>query len=90
MPWDIEEWRKEKKRRTVEVRTPEGEREFWGPPKRKLTFEEWKKRADDAAVRRAGISLDDLADQPYYDWYEDGMSPEKAAKRALAAEGFPL
>ena len=43
------------------------------------TFDDWF-----AAVNRAvqaGIGLDvlDLPDQPFYDWYEDGITPKQAA-----------
>lgn len=51
-------------------------------------FREWLAKVDAATVRIAGTPLDDLADQPFDEWYDRGISPEKAAKRTLRAEGW--
>lgn len=52
------------------------------------TFKPWKIEVDQAVDRVAGVSCEDLTDQPYWDWYISGMSPKRAAARALADNGF--
>lgn len=52
----------------------------------KKTFDEWKKEADEICSRKYGLSLDDLADVPYMDWYESGVSPKGAVSRAIKAQ----
>ena len=47
------------------------------------TFEQWKKEADQICSRDFGLSLEDLEDCCYRDWYEDGISPKVAVKRAI-------
>lgn len=56
---------------------------------KKRSFEEWKKQVDQAINQICGLSSDDLPDQPYRDWCEDGVSPATAARRAVryAQEG---
>lgn len=54
----------------------------------RMSFEDWMQKVDQAVGAKAGLSVYDLADMPYRDWYDDGMSPASAAKRALDAEGF--
>ena len=34
------------------------------------------------------FTSDDLADQPYRAWFDDGMSPEEAADETLSNEGW--
>lgn len=55
----------------------------------KMSFEEWKKHANNVCEREYGLSLDDLADCPYADWHANGVTPQRAAKRAIcnAKEG---
>ena len=36
-------------------------------------------------VRKSGFDVRDLPDQPYFDWFDDGLSPSRAAKRVLKA-----
>lgn len=51
------------------------------------SFETWYAAAEVVAKREIGVSLEDIADCPYRDWYEYGLSPKqsvaKARKRAL-------
>jgi len=54
----------------------------------KKTWEEWKAQVNREVSNIAGLDADDLADQPYYDWYEDGVRPKTAAKRALKDNGW--
>lgn len=53
-----------------------------------MTFEQWMKKVNQNISEVAGLSSDDLADQTYMDWFEDGMTPMEAAMEALEAEGF--
>jgi hypothetical protein len=50
---------------------------------RKLTFEQWKQAVDDQCSRMTGLSVDDLPDCPYRDWYENGITPLSAARMAI-------
>lgn len=38
----------------------------------------------------SGLVSGDLADQPYRDWYDDGIPPEDVAHDVLESEGFPF
>lgn len=49
----------------------------------KQTFEQWFAKVDMEVKKIASISVNDLPDCPYYDWYENRVSPLRAAKRAL-------
>jgi hypothetical protein len=51
--------------------------------KPKLTFEAWRAAVNAAVESQVGLSLDDLADAPLADWFEDGVTPTSAAKRAI-------
>lgn len=54
-----------------------------GATKRLLTWIEWVREADVVSWRTAGCSIDDLPDAPWYDWFLDGVSPARAARRAV-------
>lgn len=50
-------------------------------------FTAWMAKVDDAiAGKLAGLTSDDLIDQPYSDWFDGGMSPAAAAKKAVRNE----
>ena len=49
----------------------------------KITFEQWKKQVDKNISVFCGLTSDDLADCCYMQWYEDGVKPLSAAKRAI-------
>lgn len=50
----------------------------------KLTFEDWLKEVDEILWSRFGLpSHDDLPDCCYRDWYDSGVSPLRAAARAV-------
>lgn len=57
-----------------------------------MTYEEWKRKVDEAISDMTYGMVDsrDLADQPYYDWYESEMTPEEAAVETLENEGYPF
>jgi hypothetical protein len=47
------------------------------------TFEEWMKRVDMIIIRACGLSVNDLPDCRFYDWYQQRVRPVHAANRAL-------
>lgn len=51
-------------------------------------FEVWLKEVDHEVWAEAGVSRCDIADKPWYDWFESGMDPDEAARQALEEEGF--
>lgn len=50
-------------------------------------FERWMQRVDAIVVRAIGLSVYDLPDCCYRDWYEDRVRPVYAAQRALRRAG---
>jgi len=46
-------------------------------------FEQYMRRVNKHLVSLCGLSSDDLADAPYWDYFEDGMTPRDAAETAL-------
>jgi hypothetical protein len=51
-------------------------------------FKKWMSAVDIAVGGRAFVSVYDLPDQPYRDWFEDEMSPDEAAVAVLADAGY--
>lgn len=51
------------------------------------TFEDWMKRIDILLLRSRGLSVYDLPDCPFNDWYSQRLRPIRAANRALKAAG---
>jgi hypothetical protein len=49
----------------------------------RMTFEEWLRAVDERVQRIAGLGLDDLPDVSLRDWYEDGFTPNAAARKAI-------
>ena len=49
----------------------------------KKSWGEWIKTVDAIIVRRVGLSHDDLPDCPYRAWYDEGVSPSRAASMAV-------
>ena len=50
----------------------------------------WMRGIDLVIQGICGCSSSDLADQPYREWFESGMSCREAALDALADDGFPF
>ena len=48
-----------------------------------MSFEQWLVQVDNAVWSRVGLGRDDLPDCPYRDWYEEEVSPLRAAIRAI-------
>lgn len=55
---------------------------------KRMSFEQWMKKVDAIIDADCGLSSDDLGDQDYLSWYEDGMSCREAAMDALREEGY--
>jgi len=51
-------------------------------------YDVWMAAVNEAINLEVGVSADDLADQPYHDWYLVGMDYREAAAEALAYEGW--
>jgi hypothetical protein len=51
-------------------------------------FKKWMSEVDIAVAGRAFVSAYDLPDQPYRDWFEEGLSPDEAAAQALEEAGY--
>lgn len=52
-----------------------------------MRFEAWMAKVERAILSAIGLSYKDLADQPYFAWFEAGYSPSRAAKQSIASEG---
>ncbi|AEJ93342.1 hypothetical protein SEA_KIPPER29_94 [Mycobacterium phage Kipper29] len=48
-----------------------------------LTFKSWLGYVDAHMYRRYGVTHDDVADQTWWDWWNDGVSPVDAAQEAF-------
>ena len=48
-----------------------------------MDFDSWLVAVDDAVQAYCGLGRDDLPDCCYRDWYDDGYSPQRAAKAAI-------
>lgn len=53
----------------------------------KKSFEEWFGDVNAAVIRRIGLSVHDLPDCPFRDWFEDGFSAKSAASAAIREAG---
>jgi hypothetical protein len=51
--------------------------------KMKGTFKDWVSQVNRVLLANVGVTLDDLPDCCYRDWYDDGVSPVRAARMAL-------
>ena len=49
----------------------------------KQTFEQWFHAVDILIREEIGIGANDLPDCCYHDWYDQGVRPKSAAKRAI-------
>lgn len=46
-------------------------------------FDRWLADVDRHVEQMVGLSLFDLEDQPFYDWWEGGVSAAQAARRTV-------
>lgn len=54
----------------------------------KASFDEWMAKVDAVCQRKVGLSIHDLADLPFRDYYDDGMTPSAVVSQALREEGY--
>jgi hypothetical protein len=47
------------------------------------TFEQWMKTIDDLLFAETGLNYQDLPDQCFKDWFDEGLTPEAACIRCL-------
>ncbi len=55
-----------------------------------VAFYQWLRKVDKLIISKVGMGLMDLSDQPYRDWFDDGVSPYEARDRTLEDNGFDL
>jgi hypothetical protein len=48
-----------------------------------MTFDEWMAEVDNAVERIAGMSVHDLPDCCFRDWFDDDVKPVSAARRSI-------
>ncbi|MBI3654114.1 MAG: hypothetical protein HY231_24040 [Acidobacteria bacterium] len=48
-----------------------------------LSFDEWMRLADEAIKLNASLSIEDLPELRWADWYREGLSPGAGATLAL-------
>lgn len=56
-----------------------------------MTFDKWMNQVDAICQKKYYVSVYDLPDCPFCDWYEDDYSPAQAAAKAYRyarAEGY--
>jgi len=51
------------------------------------SYDEWMKAVDREVLAVTGLSVHDLEDQPFADWYHDEISAEEAAHMAIEYAG---
>lgn len=56
--------------------------------KERKEFEAWMKRVDGFLEKEFLLDSKDLPDRPYWDEWQDGMTPVEAAKEALEYAGW--
>ena len=52
------------------------------------SFDTWMRQVDKEVQRQVGLSVHDLPDQTFMDWYIDEVEPVEAAKDTLAYAGW--
>jgi hypothetical protein len=53
-----------------------------------VAFYQWLYKLDKLIQSKVGVNLMDLSDQPYREWFDDGISPYAATYRVLTENGF--
>lgn len=53
--------------------------------KKEMNFQDWMDKVDKEVINYCGLSVHDLPDCCFRDWFDDGASPKQAAKRAIKA-----
>jgi hypothetical protein len=58
------------------------------PASKFFSFDMWFRAVDAIVLAKAGVSVNDLPDCCFIDWFDDGMKPAAAAARALKSADF--
>ena len=53
-----------------------------------LTFEQWYNKVNDYVVAKTGLGIEDLADGPSFDRWQEECSPIEYAREQLQSEAF--
>lgn len=53
-----------------------------------MTYEEWMAEADAVCIGIAGVGIEDLADGPSRDAFDDELTPREYVMDRLRQEGF--
>jgi hypothetical protein len=48
-----------------------------------ISFNEWMAQVNALVLHKTGVSVHDLADMSFHDWYDDGITPPQAVKLVL-------
>jgi hypothetical protein len=48
-----------------------------------MTFDQWLAKVNDALKKKIGLDYRFLPDQPYHDWFDQGLKPHHAANRIV-------
>jgi hypothetical protein len=54
-----------------------------------MSIEQYIAKIDRIVIAKVGLSVHDLPDVPFYDWYEDMVPPAEAAREALEYADYP-
>ena len=54
-----------------------------------MTYDEWYMKVDRLCLFIAGVGIDDLADGPSWDAWDDGVTPREYVMERLEEEGWP-
>ncbi len=53
-----------------------------------MNFDQWMEKVDELMEQKYGVSIHDLPDQLYADFYESGMAPSEMVDQIAADEGM--
>lgn len=53
-----------------------------------MSFNQWMSKVNRHVTNTAGLGVADLSDQPFYDWWEEGVTPSEAAEMTLEDNDF--
>jgi len=55
-----------------------------------MDYKNWMRCVDALCRTKIGLSIHDLPDMPFRDWFDDGYTPKDAVREALEAEAPDL
>ncbi|MBA7586292.1 hypothetical protein ES708_28289 [subsurface metagenome] len=51
-------------------------------------FKQWREEVNRYLLLKASITIRDISEKPYREYFENGDNPEEIAKKVLKEEGF--